>query len=368
MTTKTAKRFGFKRWVLLGLMILGAWLAYGVKGIFTAISPTVILPAEAFLPGLVMFEGWPIQTYFTNTMASLLLAIILLFAMVIFVVQPFIRSRQQVPSGFYNFVEFLIEFFWNSTEAASGKFARKIFPFVMTIFLLVLSANLVKLLPFHETIGYLEPGHGSITGYETQKLFYLGSLPVVTLDGSHPIKPADRTAHATEAGHATEGEEVTGSEGHHACESDCFLAPMFRGVATDLNFTFALSIITMIMVQVFGFMALGPGYLTKFFNFTTIINKPFFGLMDTIVGLLELISEIAKVLSFGLRLFGTLFAGTLLLGILGVLVPVIIPGMLYGLETFVGLIQAYVFATLAQTFMSQAIVSHHGDEHAAEAH
>ncbi len=364
MTAKTERRFGFKRWVLLGLMILGGWLAFAVKGIFTPISPTVILPAEPFIPSLAKIAyGTPFETYFTNTMASLSLAIILLFALVFFVVQPFIRSGQQVPSGFYNFVEFLVEFFWNSTQSAAGKHARRIFPFVMTIFLVVLTANLVKLLPFHETIGYFEEGYGSYTGYDTQTLFEIGGLPVMTLDGSHVVKSSERAAHAEEGDH---GEEVKHKRGH-ACVDDCFLAPSFRGAATDLNFTFSLAIITMVMVQVFGFMALGPSYLVKFFNFTTIIKKPFFGLMDTIVGVLELISEIAKVLSFGLRLFGTIFAGTLLLGILGVLVPALVPGFLYGLETFVGLIQAYVFATLAQTFMSQATVSHHGDEH-AEAH
>lgn len=185
----------------------------------------------------------------------------------------------------------------------------------------------------------------------------LGSLPVVTLDGTQVFKPADREAHSAE------GEEA-GKKEHHTCEKDCILVPFFRGAATDLNFTFSLALITMVFVQYFGFSALGFSYIEKFFNFRTIIQKPFFGLMDTIVGILELISEIAKVLSFGLRLFGTIFAGTLLLGILGILVPVLIPGFLYGLETFVGLIQAYVFATLAQTFMSQATVSHHGDEHA----
>lgn len=353
MTTKTERRFGFKRWVLLGLMILGGWLAMGVKGVFTPISPSVILPAEPFLPGLKLFKGTALETYFSNSMVSLLIAVVLLLILTFFVVQPFVRRKQEVPGGFYNFVEMLIEYFWDTTQGAAGKHARRIFPFVMTIFLYVLSANLVKLLPIHETIGWFEPAHGSLTGYGTTELFHIGALPVVTLNGTEVIKPSDRTDE-----HAAEGGE------EHACEKDCILVPFFRGAATDLNFTFSLALITMVMVQVFGFSALGPGYLTKFFNFTTIIQKPFFGLMDTIVGVLELISEFAKVLSFGLRLFGTIFAGTLLLGILGVLIPVLIPGFLYGLETFVGLIQAYVFAALAMTFMSQATVSHHGDEHA----
>ena len=351
MMTRPPRSFGFKRWVLLGLMILGGWLALGVKGIFTPISPAVILPAEPFLPGIKLFGGTVLETSFTNSMASLAIAVVLLLILVFFVIRPAIRGKQEVPAGFYNFIEMVLEYFWNTTQNAAGKHARRIFPFVMTIFLFVLTANLVKLLPFHETIGYLEPAHGNLTGFNTVKLFNIGAWPVITLDGSKPVKPSERV---TSTGETDE---------HQLCEKDCFVVPFFRGVATDLNFTFSLALITMVMVQVFGFSALGFGYITKFFNFRTIIDKPFFGLMDTIVGILELISEFAKVLSFGLRLFGTIFAGTLLLGILGVLVPVLIPGFLYGLETFVGLIQAYVFAALAMTFMSQATVSHPGDEH-----
>jgi F-type H+-transporting ATPase subunit a len=96
------------------------------------------------------------------------------------------------------------------------------------------------------------------------------------------------------------------------------------------------------------------------------INRPFFGVIDFGVGLLELVSEFAKILSFGFRLFGNIFAGALLLSILGALTAIIIPSMLYVLEIFVGLIQAYVFAMLALVFMSQATISHHapgGDEH-----
>jgi F-type H+-transporting ATPase subunit a len=94
------------------------------------------------------------------------------------------------------------------------------------------------------------------------------------------------------------------------------------------------------------------------------ISKPLFGVIDFAVGLLELISEFAKILSFGFRLFGNIFAGALLLSILGALTAVVVPSALYGLEFFVGIIQAYVFAMLTLVFMSQATVSHHGDDHA----
>jgi F-type H+-transporting ATPase subunit a len=122
------------------------------------------------------------------------------------------------------------------------------------------------------------------------------------------------------------------------------------------------------MIQYFGIRALGMSYFGKFFNLRTIISKPLFGFIDFGVGLLELVSEFAKILSFGFRLFGNIFAGALLLAILGSLTAVAVPSMLYGLEFFVGIIQAYVFSMLTLTFMSQAVVSHHGDDHHDEGH
>ena len=104
-----------------------------MKGIFTPISPAVILPAEPFLPGIKLFSGTAFEISFTNSMASLAVAVILLLVLAFFVIQPFIRRRQDVPAGFYNFVEMVLEYFWNTTQNAAGKHARRIFPFVMTM-------------------------------------------------------------------------------------------------------------------------------------------------------------------------------------------------------------------------------------------
>lgn len=366
MTTHTQSarpgwRFGFWRWVWIALIILSV-VIIGGGGIWKPVPPTVVLPAEPAWPGwyivpehLLPFlpEGIPL----TNTMLSVFLSSLFLFAIAFLVVTPFVRSGKEVPSGLYQPIEGAVEFFWNTTQSAAGKWARPIFQFTMTIFLYVLIVNLFKLVPIHETIGYPKLAHGQ--GYQT--VVWNG---IHLLDGSHPGTHEEAPAEGGEGG---EHDEEAGIWNKPEPCPNCEIVPTFRGAATDLNFTASLALITMVMVQVFGVRSLGLGYFTKFLNFKTIINKPFFGLMDTIVGLLELISEIAKVLSFSLRLFGVIFAGTLLLAILGTLVPVVIPGFLVGLELFVGMIQAYVFSALALTFMSQATVGHHGEEH-AEAH
>jgi len=351
VTTTQQRRFGFKRWIVIGLIILGGYLAFGLGGIFKPVAPAVVLPGEPVWPGA------PI----TNTLLSTLIADGVLILIALFSVGRFMRRGRLAPSGFYNFFEWLVEFLWNMTESAAGRWAKRVFPVMATIFLLVFTANMVKLLPGFESIGWMKEAHEK--GYEQYKLFDLGPLPVYTIDGTKPVETEAEAAPA-------EGGEADPAEGEHEeeafCTHACEVVPFLRAAATDLNFTFALAVAAVVMTQVFGFWALGAKYPIKFFNTTTMISKPLFGVIDFLVSLLELVSEFAKIISFGFRLFGNIFAGALLLAILGALTVVIVPSMLYGLEFFVGIIQAYVFSMLALTFMSQAIVSHHGDEHDAE--
>jgi F-type H+-transporting ATPase subunit a len=332
------RRVPVKRWIVLVLVLVGAWAAFIAPsqglGFLKPAPPAVVLPAEPITPGS------PITNVLLGTLVADLVLVLMAFG-----AWRFKASGKLIPEGFYGFTEFLVEFLWNATESTAGKWARKIFPVTATIFFLVFAANMTKLLPIYETIGGLEQAHGSIKGYAPVHLF--GNVWAID-----PTKPV---AHdATEA-------TTTEAEGGAPCTS-CTVVPWLRAPATDLNFTFALAIIAVVMTQYFGFAALGPAYLQKFFNFKTMFTVPMFGVIDFAVGILELVSEFAKILSFGFRLFGNIFAGTLLLSILGALTAVVVPGALYGLETFVGAIQAYVFSMLALVFMSQATIGHGGGE------
>jgi F-type H+-transporting ATPase subunit a len=184
-------------------------------------------------------------------------------------------------------------------------------------------------------------------------LFTIGGNAVYTIDKGQPV----------EVIHAEMGEaEEPAEEGDELCTA-CEVIPFLRGSATDLNFTFGLAISAVVMTQVIGTMALGPGYFQKFFQFRQLISGGPFGLINFGVGFLEIILEFAKILSFGFRLFGNIFAGALLLSIIGALLPVIIPPGLYLFEVFFGIIQAYVFFLLATIFISSATVGHGGEEH-----
>lgn len=130
--------------------------------------------------------------------------------------------------------------------------------------------------------------------------------------------------------------------------------PIIRGATADLNTTIALALIAVFAIQYFGFRALGFHYTGRFI----VLSNP----MMFAVGLLELVSEIAKIISFGFRLFGNVFAGEVLLTVIAFLIPYIAPLPFIAMELFIGMIQALVFSMLTVVF-AQIAVSH-GEEHA----
>jgi len=135
-------------------------------------------------------------------------------------------------------------------------------------------------------------------------------------------------------------------EGHN------ILVPIFRSGAADLNMTLALAITAVIAVQVFGVAAIGTfKYASKFINFKGPIN--FF------VGILELLSEFSRMISFSFRLFGNVFAGEVLLMVVASIAPLVAPIPFFMLELFVGFIQATVFAMLTLVFIKTATTEAH---------
>lgn len=130
-------------------------------------------------------------------------------------------------------------------------------------------------------------------------------------------------------------------------EGERILVPFIRSSSADLNFTLAIATISVFVTQIFGIREIGFWkYLKKFFNF----SNPIF----TFVGLLELVSEFAKVVSFSFRLFGNIFAGEVLLIVVSTLVPYIVPLPFLFLELFVGFVQALVFSMLTLVNLNMA--------------
>jgi len=324
------RNWGRKRWIALVLIGLGVYFGAFGPSILRPISPTVSLPAEAITPPLFTL---PVIGPFaiTNTIVAALIADLVIVLMAFGVWRLHKNGGGEKPTGWYNFVEWIVEFLWNTVSGVvDQKWAKRIFPWSATIFILVMTANLTKAIPGFEAFGLLKTAEEGKTGYPAVQLF--GG--VYTLNKTQPA----------------------------AGEETFEVVPFLRGAATDLNFTFALAIVTMIMVQAFGVWAHGPGYFEKFLNIRALLAGDMLKAVDFGVGLLELISEIAKILSFAFRLFGNIFAGALLLSIIGVMMNVVAPAGVMLFEVFVGILQAYIFALLATVFMSQSVTGHQAEE------
>jgi F-type H+-transporting ATPase subunit a len=318
------KRRPWRRWIVLVLMIAGFILG----GIYAPVQPEITVAAEKLIeePIAENFLGLG-PLYLVNTMPTLVATIIILVLIAFFANRSLKQSQNTdlVPRGIGNVVEAILEMLYNLTEGSAGKYAKMIFPWFATIMVYVLFANLLKLIPGFESIGVLHP-------------------------------------HGGEHGGELHGWYIYNAELSH----DYILAPFLRGISVDLNFTASLALIAVVMIQVIGFRAQGIGYLSKFFNTRRMFKVPFFGAMDFLVGLLELISELSKILSFAFRLFGNMFAGIVLVAIVAGLLGKfsILPAMIMMFELFVGVIQAFVFGMLTMVFMAQATQGHGGEEHA----
>lgn len=347
------------RYLILLIVVASAFLFTNFFGIglgLDVVSPFVQLPAEYFAE-----EGF--GHWLTNTLVATAIAYVILL-IIAFGVRRAAASGELVPRGFSGAVEALVEGLYNMTEATAGKWAKTIIPWFAGITLLVLVVNWMELIPGVDSLGLYIPHHAEERIHEAGA--HAPEEEAHGDEGDHHYPLFDTyCTHSTFIGMTAVGGagEVEGEDYSSACSAA--IVPFVRVASTDLNFTAALAVISVVMTQVIGVRALGIRYFQKFWYTKTLFTKPIFGVIDFAVGLLEIIAEIAKILSFSFRLFGNIFAGSVLLFVIGSLVPIFAQSIFLMLEFFVGLIQAVVFGMLTMVFMSQATHSHHddGEEH-----
>lgn len=176
-----------------------------------------------------------------------------------------------------------------------------------------------------------------------------------------------------EAKNIEEQKELLGLKDVHEDDSGSVVAaefiPYFRSANSDLMMTLAIAIIAMFMVEFWGVTSNGLfKYAGRFINFSDFKKGPLMGGIGFIVGILEGVSEFARLISFTFRLFGNILAGEILVFVFLFLLPftaVVIP---LGLEVFVGFIQAIVFSGLILVFATGAMESHEAHGEAPEGH
>lgn len=233
------------------------------------------------------------------------------------------RSKNSAPTGLLNFFESLLETLYQyfDTVTQSRRKTIQYLPLVGTLFFFILVSNWIGLLPGIGSIGRYLVHHGEIE-----------------------------------------------------------LIPLFRPATTDLNMTIVMALISVGVSHFFGIAAIG---FLKYFNKFVKVGDLWFAIksfqpmtiltavIEFFVGLLEIISEVAKLLSLSLRLFGNIFAGEVLLTVLAGILPFILPLPFMGLEIIVGIVQATVFSMLTLVYLTIAITpvtSHHGANESEPVH
>ncbi len=144
----------------------------------------------------------------------------------------------------------------------------------------------------------------------------------------------------------------------HRVDGKKEFVPLMRNQTSDLNLTFALALISLVATHVLSIKTIGiKDYLSRYFSFNPIY---------LFVGVLEIISEITKLISLSFRLFGNIYAGEVVLATISSLFAFLFPIPFMLLEVVVGLVQALVFSILTMAFMSILMTPHHAKNHSSE--
>lgn len=265
---------------------------------------------------LFTVANFPIFNTYINS--SLTMIGFIIFALILRKAMQKYYLLGQSPKGILNFFESILETMLGYFDQVTHdrKKSLKFLPIVGSLFLFILISNWIGLLPGIGSIGIYQIHHGVLE-----------------------------------------------------------LIPLFRPANTDLNMTLAMAILGVVASHVLGIIAIGFfKYANKFVKLGDLWNAVksgspaniFVAIIEFFVGLIEIFSEIAKMVSLSLRLFGNVFAGEVLLTVIGSLIAYFIPLPFIALEVLVGLIQAVVFSMLILVYLTIATSEIH--EHDQKGH
>lgn len=226
------------------------------------------------------------------------------------------RDMKQVPTGSQNFLEWLVESLYKFMNGIIGPhLAERTFWFFATIFIFILSANWLGLIPGVGSIGW---GHETPHGFKIDQ-------------------------------------------------------PLLRGANADVNMTFAMALVFFAMWIVWAFQEVGlKGFLKELFapkGEITGVLKPLMIFIFFAAGCLEVVSILFRPISLTFRLYGNIFAGENMMDTMATLVPGfgwLLPIPFYFLEFLMGLVQALVFMLLTAVFTM--LICQHETEAPAAAH
>ncbi len=294
----------------------------------------------------------------TNAMLTTFIVMALIFVAFTLIA----RRAQLIPGRTQGAAETIVEFILSLVENTAGRRnGRRIFPLVGGLFIFILFSNFSGLLP----------GVGSVGVWHEEETAAESESAVLETAGEQEVAEPAAEGVAEEPAEGQQGAAVTGDE--HAAEEDAaaatgeehaaaeehheVLVPLLRPPTADLNMTLAMALVTFTTVQIYGIRS--HGFLGRIKHMA---DPPF-------LFPIELISELSRIISLSARLFGNVFAGEVLLGVMYsmaasiriAVVPVLFPVVFLFLELLFGTIQALVFALLTLIYIVLALGDGHGD-------
>lgn len=279
--------------------------------------------AIALVPEILTTIG-PVEI--TNSMVSavFVFAVILLFCLYVK-----LAFRVYGANKFQHLVEYFILSFKGLTEDIVGKKAAFVFPFLFSFFIFIITSNFFGLLPFVGTVGFIKEPKDEHVERVNHVLVDLKTKLEVCVKG---------------------GCVVSYKQGGLNLFTDKELVPLFRAPTSDVSFTLALALISVVVTNILGIYFGRLNFIKRYIDFSSPLSFA--------IGFLEFILELGKVASFAFRLFGNIFAGEVLLFVITGLTFGLATLPFLGLEVFVGFIQAFVFFVLSAVFISLAIENH----------
>ena len=358
------------------LIILGLSIAAGILlSSFTLTINGVSVPFKTFIPNIVvpsepLGPEWLHNTLFTTLIVDAVIIVLAILGA---------RGLQNALTGtnwFARAWETFVEYLYNNYLVPTlGSRAKVVAPIAISAFTFIMIAGFFELLPGHESIGKIEAAPASfrgfcavnaggvwlITGYEVDKGFKESCG--YSLEQAEGKLAASGSKLAALASDATAAPALAGGTDPN---KGAALIPFLRRPTSSLSTTLALAVIAFLFIEIQGIRANGIHYFSRFIQVDAwrraqqgMMQGLIGNIQAGLVGPLELISEFIRIVSFSFRLFGNMFAGTVLVFVMTSILPVLLPTVFYGLEFAIAVIQAFVFMMLVTVFTSLAVA--HGE-------
>jgi F0F1-type ATP synthase membrane subunit a len=335
------------------------------------------LEIHSFFKGDVLFKAGPFSI--SNTLLASWITIIVVVAL------SFAATRKMriIPRRLQGLFETALEMLLNFVESVAGhKNGRRFFPVIATIFIFVIFNAYLALLPVY--------GPGIYVQEKEEAVSAVAGTVTEIVEADAKVEKGEVIARVdTGSGIVEITAPMTGNIEHPLSMGDTVTAgedvtsivtkpPLIRSASTDINMTLALAVMAVLFIEFWGLTGRGfRHYISEYVNLGELFRgiKLLFkgkiadaimacvtGVINAIIGGLEAISHMTRMISFAFRLFGNMTAGEVLVLSATFLIPWIMAIPFYGLELLIGFIQALIFAGLTLVFASVA-VAHESEEH-----